>query len=447
MATTQNTVALVKAQDLQVAISSGTSFAMAHKMGLAQINMKSATSGSVVETITYSANSTSTAYGNTTTTSYYPALNYFTGNIPYNHSNTVSYFIAKPKTQYLFSTPYKNAAGTAQWTIANGTNSTQGIANTDITTGGVVKSLNTTVPAFKNIARLYSCTKGDQTYTVAITCTHKLECWGADGGLAAASIRAGAGGYTYGTKSLNASTVLHIGVGGEGTWSKDENLRKNSWNGGGPSDKWGSGGGGCTHIATAAGSTGQLKELSSNTSSVLMVAGGGGGNDNGNDQATANINKEFGAGGGTTGGDGCLREDQASAPKGGGTNGIGGNNVFLTTFSTNSADYTQTTPGFGQGGSGCNKSGEADWGGGGGGGWYGGAGAMKAGFGGGGSGYLHSSLTGATMRGDVGANKIPLPTASSGYKAGKYVATMSGSTYVTNASHNGNARITCMPYD
>ena len=129
---------------------------MAHQMGLAQINMKSATSGSVVETITYSANSNSTtAYPNTTTTSYYPALNYFTGNIPYNHSNTVSYFIAKPKTQYLFSTPYKRGDGTAQWTIANGTGGVKGIATSDITTGGVVKSLNTTVPAFKNIASLY----------------------------------------------------------------------------------------------------------------------------------------------------------------------------------------------------------------------------------------------------------------------------------------------------
>ncbi len=408
---------------------------MAHRMGLANIKMGSATAANSKETLTLSANTTTVAYSTSTTNNAFYALDEFETNLPYkvgirNTSGLCCYFIVKPSNSYTFSTPYKYSDSYRQWNNITVSSSSNAIA------AGKYRNLSTSTPKFKNLGRLYSYTGTCQTYTPIIkNVKYKMECWGADGGLAAGSTKAGAGGYSYGTKSLSSNAILYVAVGQEGTWSKYSTLLVKGWNGGGPGGIGGAGGGGCTHIATV---TGQLKDLSSQKSAVLIVAGGGAGNDNGSDEE----NVEYGAGGGTYGGNGSLRNDQLSSPKGGGPNAIGGENIGLTTYS---GTYIQTNPSFGQGGGG---SGDNDYGGAGGGGWYGGAGGLKAGFGGGGSGHLDDSMAGNTYRGDIGGNTIPLPTAASGYKAGKYVATKDGSgNYIPGNSHNGYARITLLPYD
>ena len=198
-------------------------------------------------------------------------------------------------------------------------------------------------------------TADSKTFIVPVSGTYKLEAWGAQGG------SGGYGGYSTGTVTLTANTKLYLSIGGAG--SGQSGGYNGGGSGGGPGH-WtsqqydytinhygavGQGGGGATHIATAAG---LLSGLSSNRGSILIVAGGGGG-----------------AGG-----------------SGGGYSGV----------ASNGAAGNQTTGNaFGSGGAGGNGN---NWyapngGHGGGGGYYGGVGGTASGNGGGGgSGYIGNSL-------------------------------------------------------
>jgi len=118
----------------------------------------------------------------------------------------------------------------------------------------------------------------EQTFTVPVSGTYKLETWGAQGGTYSDTIYGGYGGYSTGEVSLNAGDVLYINVGGQGLNGANTTVSA-GYNGGGTcvtaseNDNCGSGGG-ATHIATKSG---LLSTLSSSTSNILIVAGGGGG--------------------------------------------------------------------------------------------------------------------------------------------------------------------------
>lgn len=385
---------------------------------MAQINMKSATSGSVVETITYSSNTSSTAYSNTTTTTYYPALNSFTGNVPYNYSTTVSFFVVKPSTQYLFSTPYKNGAGVAQWTIADGTGGVQGIAVTDITTRGCYKSINTSVPAFKNIARLYSCTKGEQQYTPVISCKHKLEVWGAQGTCGSSTSNGGKGGYTYGYVTIGSTIYIYVGESVQSATYDTNVLFGTAYNTGVTTGFHGFPGGGATHIAKT--SKGELKNYESYKSDIYIVAGGGGAGES---------STNGGAGGGEIGQDVPTKLETHTRKATGGAQSLTGTSSLSAPYITADGSNGCVNGSFGCSGYAWRSG---DYGGYGGGGWYGGGGVAYAGSGAGGSGHVGSVDSGETIQGTV-SNRIPVATASSGYETGH--------------SNSGNARITILPYD
>ena len=214
----------------------------------------------------------------------------------------------------------------------------------------------------------FDYTGGEQTFTVPVSGTYKLETWGAIGGNSVADgvmqSNGGYGGYSIGYVFLNTNDNIYINVGGKG---QDGFINQNDilggYNGGGIShwdkndNEASGGGGGATHIATKSGLLSSLKDFKS---SILIVSGGGGG---GSWLYTA------GFGGGYVGTSSLNPEHN--------TESLGGSQ--LNGYS------------FGVGGSGIDNTGSP--GGGGGGGYYGGYGGTSDGVsGGGGSGYIGNSL-------------------------------------------------------
>ena len=129
----------------------------------------------------------------------------------------------------------------------------------------------------------FDYTGAEQTFTVPVTGTYKLETWGAQGGNGHDGYTIGGyGGYSNGILHLNTNEILYINVGGQGfsNTSKAENLTSyGGYNGGGNSsnaflNKLVSGGGGSTHIALVSGILSTLKDRKDK---ILIVSGGGGG--------------------------------------------------------------------------------------------------------------------------------------------------------------------------
>ncbi len=386
---------MLKVQDLQVAKLSGTAFPMAHKMGLANIKMAGSTASASKTTLTLSANTTTTEYSTSATANAYYALDEFVTNLPYkvgtrNTSTLSCYFIVNPSKSYTFSTSYKYGDNDvySQWNniTVNSTNNT--------VTKGQYKEIKTSAPKFKNLARLYYCTKGVQSFSPIYTCKHKLEAWGAQGSLYYPPNPGGKGGYTYGYTTLTSNVDIYVYVG-----ECNNEVAKKGYNTGYTTGTSGLSGGGASHIAKS--NKGELYNYESYKTDIYIVAGGGGGGEYGIGGAgggTTGQNSTYATGGSTSGG--------SSQTGGGWTNGS-----------------------FGRGGQAWSSTG--DYGDGGGGGWYGGGGGMNT-PGAGGSGHVGSVDSGETIQGTV-ANKIPSATASSGYETGH--------------ANDGNARITIMPYD
>ncbi len=214
-----------------------------------------------------------------------------------------------------------------------------------------------------------------------------LETWGAQGGSYNSTYVGGYGGYSVGTATISNSETLYVNVGGSGVCSGSTRV-SGGYNGGGRATgsnasacsgnvRYGSSGGGATHIAT---SSGVLSSLSDNKQSILIVAGGGGG--------SFYMNRAYGAGAGGGGSVGSTstwtnngHNYYVQATGGSQTDGGLGGHSFVSTRAE--SGY------FGQAGSydgdTCNE------GSGGGGGYYGGgAGGFSPGSGG--SGYLNTSL-------------------------------------------------------
>ena len=203
--------------------------------------------------------------------------------------------------------------------------------------------------------------------------------WGAQGG-GYGSHQNAPGGYAGGWKNLTKNQVLYVVVGGKGI-DQNHYTDGTSYNGGGiikRSDGSNfAGGGGATHIATAAG---LLKDLVNKKSSVICVGGGAGSN---GDWATQDYTK-YECGGGLVG-LGSPTEYFAYDEN--------NNRITLQTKGNTGGTQTGCGPDGIKGGFGYGGSTTVEYAGCGGGGWYGGN-ASGGGevssqtHGGGGSGYI-----------------------------------------------------------
>ena len=123
----------------------------------------------------------------------------------------------------------------------------------------------------------------EQTFTVPLTGTYKLETWGAQGGSINSSKRGGYGAYSEGIVKLSSKKNLYINVGSTGEVCNNCHYSNGGYNGGGKgyegqngniAYKYNSGGGGATHIALTSG---LLNALEDKKNYILIVSGGGAG--------------------------------------------------------------------------------------------------------------------------------------------------------------------------
>ena len=129
----------------------------------------------------------------------------------------------------------------------------------------------------------FDYTGGEQTFTVPLTGTYKLETWGAQGGSINSSKRGGYGAYSEGIVNLSSKKKLYINVGSTGEVCNSCHYSNGGYNGGGKgyegqngniAYKYNSGGGGATHIALTSG---LLNTLEDKKNYILIVSGGGAG--------------------------------------------------------------------------------------------------------------------------------------------------------------------------
>ena len=232
----------------------------------------------------------------------------------------------------------------------------------------------------------FDYTGGEQTFTVPLNGTYKLETWGAQGANYNTSLGAGggSGGYSVGMINLSKKTSLYINIGGSGGEKcLTESCSPGGYNGGGIGSGnttysvASTGGGGATHIAL---STGVLSSLENKIKDILIVSGGGGGTSYQGDSNGA-YTGHGGHGGGFKGSNGTNKRTGWN-PGYGGTQTSGGASGGGNKVNGENRGDAGT---FGQGGNGIHYSG------GGGGGFYGGGASNQSGAGGG-SGYIGNSL-------------------------------------------------------
>ena len=281
----------------------------------------------------------------------------------------------------------------------------------------------------------FSYTGAVQTFTIPASGNYKLEVWGAEGGYRSSSSYAGKGGYSYGTVSFTAGTVIYVyvgGAGGSGSTGCGSTICAGGFNGGGYRYKY-YGGGGASDI--------RIRQDS--LYARVIVAGGGG-----SDGAS---NKKGMYGGGTSGGSSSEYCTAYSSYCGqGGTQTYSGYSSSYTIstqaksgLNSNSSSYY--CGGFGFGGGGVYLS--SGYGGAGGGGWYGGSGNVPDSSvdddrgGGGGSGYVYTSSTASNYPSGCLLNSSYYLTNASTIAGNTSFTSPSGGTE-TGHSGNGYARIT-----
>lgn len=229
----------------------------------------------------------------------------------------------------------------------------------------------------------------------------KLECYGAQGGnfTSGSNVTGGQGGHNYGTfRNTEQNRVIYIGVGGQGKDRTYTIATSGGINGGGNRGYYGTGGGGCSHIALGSVNRQELSNYSEHIDDVVIVAGGGGGGGI-TYESTPPTNYGAGYGNGADGsgaGTSSSYTYQGINPTGG-TLTAGGHGGYVQSIE----EYSKGDDGsFGMGGSAYNEddSHYYDGGGGGGAGYYGGGGSggmveYARARGGGGSGYISQNLT------------------------------------------------------
>lgn len=124
----------------------------------------------------------------------------------------------------------------------------------------------------------YDYTGKEQTLTIPVNGTYKLEIWGAQGGgYNEDTAFGGYGGYSFGNINLKTGEKIYLNIGGQGSYSQ-----LSGYNGGGQGyagncqgvNRYGYSGVGATHIATK---TGLLSSLENYKDFIIIVSGVGAG--------------------------------------------------------------------------------------------------------------------------------------------------------------------------
>ena len=374
-ASTQNTAALYKAQDLQVGMMVNGTFTMAHTMGLAKVT-RASKNIATTRTYTYGANTSYTDSG--TTSQAAPAF-----------SSTTRFYSSSGNWTIVKATGSETNEALSL-TSATGTHGDQWSLTISNVGRGKHKAYTvTTSLEYLNYVGLFPFTGSLQTVSIPFAGTYKLEVWGAQGcsaTIGSFSVTGGYGAYAVGNISLTAGQTLYVMVGGRGRSGVNDGGRYTSFPNGGPGGApnlvaYSGSGGGSTHIAT---SNALPKNLSA--SQILIMAGGGGGSGIHVNNGSLSWGGHGGSGGGIQGNSGT--NTKASFYNGaGGTQTAGGSGGWQGEDNNYKGDK-------GQGGG--NYTNDCT---GGGGGYYGGGASWGSG-GGGGSGYIgNSSLTSKQMVG------------------------------------------------
>ena len=265
--------------DLQIAkvtltttegVTTGSS-AMAHRMGLAEIELKTATYYAIAE----SNGGTSTITRSKDTNEEVTASSSFDDSgfyhVPMQKGNTNFYYAVVPTGEA--STEFNSTAGADQWRDA--------YTATGLTSGGVdhYDAYSTRVGT-STYSGSFSFSGSYLTFNVPFTGTYTIECWGAQGctaftGMTSTVTQGGYGAYCYGKINCEKTDELYIYIGQQGASTKNTT----AWNDGGASYNGSHagdqtrGGGGSTDIRLTSGTW----NTSSSLRSRIMVAGAGGG--------------------------------------------------------------------------------------------------------------------------------------------------------------------------
>lgn len=437
--TNQSSLSTFKALDLQVAKISGTSFSMAHRMGLVKLDMT--TGKSVDETIAYTYTTgsvpTPTRTGSATI---YPEHSFSSASgycYPLNATtaSTDCYYIVR-STGASTSTSARFGCSTV-----NTTEYWNDVTFSGIGYGQCSSQTVQSVRDAKNFVATFAYCGDCQTVTLPWYDEYKMECWGAKGGTVNANalngnsgtIAGGLGAYVKGNIVMPKST-LYVYVGEQGGDNvKNANL---TFNGGGgcywfkdgthENDYRKGRGGGSTDIRYTkhTGTDGWSGSTSLNTR--IIVAGGGGGASNWTTANSLNSLKG-GAAGGLKGYAGVTYDAGANVTytnAQGGTQSAGGAGWYTATESNSNPG------GFGYGGTGTNTySNGGGFVAGGGSGWYGG-----------GSGGVRPSVVGSAAGGSSFISGHPGCSSISGYTFTSDTTTMidgQGKSWTTSSQTTG----------
>ena len=356
-----------KASDLQIAkvaiASSAGTASMVHKMGLAEIELKTSTYYAVTEansgtssiTRTQDTNENVTASSSFSTTSPY--------HLPTRKGTSALYYAVVP-TGSSSSTQFNSTTGTDQWSSV--------ITATNISSGevGHYDAYSARVGTSK-YSGSFSYSGTGLTFTAPFKGTYTIECWGASGGNSNSNVNAyGRGAYVKGDISLSKDAVLYIYIGQQGATSSST-----AWNGGGPkgTESLDGSGGGATDIRTKTGlNSTQLAAWATAWSDDyglrgrIMVAAGGAGSDD-----TSGAEGAYGVSGYTNSNvfmAACAGGLYAPSPAHNNPS-VGGNNYGATQTSYGyHSKYTSGHGDFGRGNSSsitqCSGGGSGYWGGG-----------------------------------------------------------------------------------
>ena len=377
-ASTQNTEALYKAQDLQVGMMVDGTFTMAHTMGLAKVTRANK---DIATTRTYTYGTNTSYFDSGTTSQAAPAF-----------SSTARFYDSSGNWTIVKATGAETNEALSI-TSATGTHGDQWSLTISNVGRGKHKAYTvTTSLEYLNYVGLFPFTGSLQTVSIPFAGTYKLEVWGAQGCSFTQNnitLRGGYGGYSVGNMSLNSGQTLYVMVGGRGRGGLNDGGRYTSYPNGGPGGApnlvaYSGSGGGSTHIATSNALPKNLTDAQ-----ILIMAGGGGAADCDPTGTTIGWGGHGGSGGGIQGNSG-TEEYSSFIPGTGGSQTAGG----VGGWRTQDSPYTVLSGTKGQGGG--NYVNDCT---GGGGGYHGGGGSWGAG-GGGGSGYIgNSNLTSKQMVG------------------------------------------------
>ena len=387
-----------KAQDLQIAVLSGSQFDMVHKMGLLACTLPDEITSNDV--ITYDGNSyDGDAEGekwpkidSKCTTMEWNASTTFTSSTdkPYKIGTLLNY-IAKP-TDATIAISATADSNHYSWSVSG--------ASTTVSTANAYKTFTIASPDLSDYYNKkvweFSYVGEGKLWKAPFDGTYRMECWGASGGWNISNGNAGgSGGYVSGVISLTKDQEFYVYTGQQGN-SINNYSSTYMFNGGGYANvrngHCGGCGGGATDVRTVDGDWDNTTSLNSR---IIIAAGGGGG-------CSGASYETSGCAGGLTG-----------------YNGIGGDGPSYNSYQGKGASQSDggsygpgyagaqngTSGSLGKGGLGGynNYDGGSGGGSGGGGGLYGGGGAggLYSGLwtGGGGSSYIsgHPGCTAKTI--------------------------------------------------